>query len=446
MENYQAREYQKVITDFILQKKRCAIFVKMGLGKTAATIAAIRSMLFDRFDAERILVVAPKRVASITWPDEMARWDIGKGIRVVAVDGSESDRLRALHTPADIYTLGRDNIVWLAKNYKWDFDALIVDESTSFKNQSSKRFKAISMFTPLCKYVVLLSGSPAPRGYENLWSQFFLLDRGQRLGKNITAYRNRYFTYDPHRFGYNLISGCDKVINARLQDLAIGMNNEKFLVLEKPFVNDIYTEMTPEVKKTYANFKRELVLQFCDSSGVVIAKNAGTLVSKLRQFSSGAVYDDKNVAHLIHEIKLDVFREVVEEAQGSPVLVFYNYTHEYERIRKAFPHARRLDSVKDIEDWNRGEVELAVCHPASVGHGLNMQFGGHIIVWFSLSTDLELYEQANARLVRPGQREPVIIHRILMRGTRDEQDAKLIQKKSWTQEDFLASIQVLLEN
>jgi len=445
MDHYSPRNYQKIITDFIIDKKRVAIFVKMGLGKTAATLDAIRQLEYDYYKVRRVLIVAPKRVAEMTWPDEIRKWDMSMGLTISVVAGTPQERIAALKIRADIYTIGRNNLVWLAKNHKWDFDMLVLDESTSFKRHASKRFKAISMFTPLCPYVVLLSGSPAPRGYTNLWPQFFLLDRGARRGQTITAYREKYFTYDARRFDYNLIPGCDKIIQAKVKDLSIGMNNETYLKIDKPIINDVQLPMPPGIKKVYKKFRDELLLPFEDGLGNITALNAGVLTSKLRQFASGACYDENKNIRSLHDIKIDALTEVIDGAQGESILVLYNYKHELERILQAHPDARQLKKVSDLEDWNAGKIPIAICHPASIGHGLNIQFGGHIIVWFSLTPDLELYEQSNARLARPGQTHTVIIHRLVLIGSRDEEDIKLLDKRDITQKDFLESIRVSFE-
>lgn len=439
MESYRPRDYQTIITESIKHRAKYGVFAAMGLGKTAATLEAIRQLLYVYFNVGRVLVIAPKRVAEDVWSDEVEKWDEFRCMSVSVIAGNEKKRLAAVERDADIYTIGRDNIAWLIRSgIKWRWDMVVIDESSSFKNRASKRFKAMKVVEPLCDRIILLSGTPAPGGYMNLWSQIYLLDRGARLGKNITAYREAYFYR--REFQWLISPGCHKLIEQRLKDVCVGLDNKDFLKMKEPLFNPVRVKMTAALRKTYESFKEEMVLQFFDERGDIIANTKAVLINKLLQFASGAIYDEKqNVTH-VHDLKMEALQGIVEDAQGDPILVYYNYKHEFERIKKAFPNVKTLDKQSDRRKWNAGEYELVACHPASVGHGLNLQSGGHIIVWFSLNWDLEVYDQANARLARPGQQHDVIIHQLIMPGTADVAVLNRLKSKSANQERFLNEI------
>ena len=447
MECYRPRDYQEEITRFVLENKCFGVFVKMGLGKTVSTLLAVHKLLYEQFTVRKVLVIAPKRVAENVWIDEAAKWDCFQRphLKVVSVSGTDKQRRKVLESDADVYCLSRDNVVWLVENKLFDFDMLVVDESSSFKNHSSKRFKALKKMVPLLDRVVLLSGTPAPRGYANLWPQFYLLDRGQRLGRTITMYREAYFYYIDRSFEYALAAGSKDRIDAKVKDICVGMDNKDFLKMEEPVINDVVLYMDDRLRADYRRFKNDLIVRYTDGRGSIVAGTSGVLSGKLMQFASGAIYDENKNARLIHEIKIEALSGIVEDSQGENILIFYNYQHEKDRIGKKFKY-RELKTTEDIRDWNAGKIPILLCHPASVGHGLNIQMGGHIIVWFSLTWDLELYEQSNARLARPGQKSTVVIHRLLLDKTRDMECIKSLDQKGFTQDAFMDSIKYNLLN
>lgn len=444
MESYRPRDYQTIITHEIMHRRRYGVFAAMGLGKTAATLDAIYQLMYKYFNVSRVLVIAPKRVAEDVWSDEVDKWKQFSRMSVSVIAGTEKQRNAAVEVDADIYTVSRDNIAWLIRSgVKWKWDMLVVDESSSFKNHASKRFKALKVVSPLCDRIILLTGTPAPKGYLNLWSQIYLLDRGQRLGRNITAYREAYFFR--REFQWYIAPGCAKLIESQLKDICVGLDNKEFLKLKEPLFNIVKIKMSSSLKKTYEKFKEDMVLEFFDERGEIIADTKAILINKLLQFASGAIYNAKGNTEFIHDLKIEALRDIVEEAQGEPIMVFYNYKHEFERIKKEFPNVKTLDKQSDRRSWNAGEYELVACHPASVGHGLNLQNGGHIIVWFSLSWDLEAYDQANARLARPGQKSDVIIHQLIIPGTADMAVLNRLRGKSDNQQKFLQEIKYVVK-
>ena len=443
MESYRPREYQSIITKEIMHRAKYGVFAKMGLGKTAATLDAVYQLMYKYFNISRVLVIAPKRVAEDVWADEVDKWDKFQRMTVAVVAGTEKQRLKALKQDADIYTISRDNIVWLINSgVKWVWDMVVIDESSSFKNYKSKRFKAMKIAAPLCDRIIELTGTPAPRGYENLWSQIYLLDRGARLGRNITAYRGAYFYR--REFQWLLSPGCGRLIDAKLKDVCVGLDNKNFITMKEPIFNNIRLKMPAELKEKYKVFCDEMVLEFF-RDGEIIADTKAVLMNKLLQFASGAIYDNDGKVRFIHDIKIEAIKEIVDEAQGDPILLFYNYKHEFERLKKAFPYIKTLDTQADRRAWNAGVYPLVACHPASVGHGLNLQDGGHIIVWMSLSWDLEAYDQANARLARSGQKNDVIIHQLLMSGTADAVVLDRLKKKSGVQDNFMEQIKFIVQ-
>lgn len=443
MESYRPRDYQAIITNEIMHRSKYGVFAAMGLGKTAATLDAIQQLLYKYFNVSRVLVIAPKRVAEDVWSDEVGKWTEFSRMTVSVIAGTEKQRNAAVQADADIYTISRDNIAWLIRSgVKWVWDMLVIDESSSFKNHASKRFKALKVVAPLCDRIILLTGTPAPKGYINLWSQIYLLDRGARLGKHITAYREAYFFR--REFQWLIAPGCSKLIESRLKDICVGLDNRDFLKMDEPIFNPVRIPMTKELRASYEKFKEDMVLEFFDERGEIIADTKAILINKLLQFASGAIYDADQHTQPIHSLKIEALQDIVEEAQGDPILVYYNYKHEFERIKAAFPNVKTLDTQADRRKWNAGEYELVACHPASVGHGLNLQTGGHIIVWFSLSWDLEAYDQANARLARPGQKREVIIHQLLIPGTADIAVLNRLRGKSDNQSHFLEQIKYVV--
>lgn len=433
---YKLEGYQKAISDLIVEKKRVGIFARMGCGKTLATLDAINRLMYDSCSIEKVLVIAPKRVAQYVWSDEIEKW--GFDFSYAKAIGTKTERDKAISQNADITIINRDNVTWLVDNYEWSWDMVVIDESSSFKSHDSKKFKSIKKVIAKYSRCVLLTGTPAPKGYQNLWSQIYLLDRGARLSPTISSFRYIYLYPDKTNgaivYSYKLRPNAKETIDRKLSDICYGLaNNEQG---ENKKVLDIRANMDVRTKNLYKKFKKEQIIDL--EGGELTAVTAGVLSNKLLQFASGAIYTKAPCYYVFHHIKLDLLEEIINSEDGQNILVFYNYKHERERIKQWFSNAQDLD----VEKWNRGEQQLALAHPASCGHGLNLQSGGHICVWFSPTFDLELYEQANARLARKGQKNEVTIYRLLINGTRDEQAIKALEQKGITQNDFISSVKL----
>lgn len=399
----------------------------------------------DQFEIRKVLVIAPLMVARDTWAREVEKWDHLKHLQISKVLGSAKEREAALKKEADIYVINRENVVWLVEKLgaKWDFDMVVIDELSSFKSPSSKRFRALRKVRPLCKRVVGLTGTPAPNGYMDLWSEIYLLDRGDRLGKTLTQYRDNYFK-PGRRNGHIVYDWVIKPngkteIDEWLSDICVSMKAVDWLEMPERVDIEHIVELDDTGRKNYDRFARDHVLM--DIEGKDIAGlNAAAVSNKLLQMANGFLYDDDKTAHEIHTLKVTALEEIVEAAQGQPVLVFYNYIEDLERIQRAFPDAVKLSGGEDIARWNDGKTQMLVCHPASAGHGLNLQDGGNIVVWFGMPWSLELYQQANARLWRQGQTRTVFIHHIICKDTLDEDVVKALAKKDVTQEGLLAAV------
>lgn len=436
-------DYQRLARDWIIEKPKCGLFLDMGLGKTVTSLTAVEILINDYFDVGKALVIAPKRVAEETWPTESEKWDHLKNLKVSPIVGTLKQRKKALEKEADIYVISRDNIIWLIDLLKdnWDFDTLIIDELSSFKNHASKRFKKLKTVTPFFKRVIGLTGTPAPNSYLDLWSQIYLLDRGERLGKNITAYRRHFFDSFNHGIynDYRLKKGAKEEIDKLISDICISMKAKDYLKdLKDPVLVDIKAKLNPNEMKEYKVMAKDAVMEFGDTQ--IAALNAAAVTNKLLQLANGAIYDELQNFHLVHNRKLDILDELVEEAQGENMLIFYNFKSDYERIKERYPDAVKLDTDKDIKKWNEGKIKMLLAHPAGAGHGLNLQDGGSIIVWFGLTWSLELYQQANARLQRQGQKNVVRIYRILAENTVDEKVAEVLSGKNIRQEELLQSL------
>lgn len=446
--------YQLVSTAHIVLNYFCGLFLEMGLGKTVATLTAIKRLIYEELEVDRVLVIAPKRVAAKVWSDELAKWSHLQGLTISKVMGNEKQRLAALAVRADIYILGRDNTAWLCGQYGGSmlpFDMLVIDESSSFKNAKSLRFKALKKTQPSFDRVVILTGTPAPKSLIDLWPQLFLLDRGERLGQTIGAYRREFFTPGASKghvvFNYKLVKGSEARIHAAIGDIVISMKSEDYLELPGRIENIINIDFPPALQKKYNEFEKEMVLQlFGDyEEGVTIpAVNAAALSIKLRQFANGAIYDEDKNVHEIHTLKLDALEEIIEEAQGQPVLVAWTFKHDRDRIIKRFGGVN-LKTNQDIDDWNAGEIPLMLMHPASGGHGLNLQAGGHIIVMYGQDWDLELDQQFIARLDRQGQREVVVLNRFVARGTIERDVVKSTDRKAANQEGLMQAVKARIE-
>jgi len=440
---YTPHDYQKYATEWILQKEKCGIFIDMGLGKTVAALTALEKLKYDYFDVGRVLVIAPLRVAENVWDAEIQKWDHLNHLTVSKVLGPEKKRLKALNTEADLHIINRENVEWLVKLYEkdWPFDTVIIDELSSFKSNKAKRFRALRKVRPFIKRLIGLTGTPAPNGLIDLWPQLYLLDGGERLGKTITGYRERYFVPDRRSrdviFSYKPRPGAEETIYNKISDICVSMKSEDYLQLPDRIDNTIDVYMPDQAKKKYDQLERDKLLPLLESD--VEAGTAGVLANKLLQMAGGAVYDEYGKPEVMHSAKIQALEETIEAANKKPVLVFYNYRHELDRIQKKFG-ARVMDTAVDIDAWNKGEVPVMLAHPASAGHGLNLQAGGNIIIWFGLPWSLELYQQANARLHRQGQTEKVIIHHLVTKDTVDEDVMVVLGNKESGQDALLEAV------
>lgn len=436
-------DYQEVAKEFILDRPSSGLFLDMGLGKTVTTLTAIEELKNDYLEEIKVLVIAPKRVAEDTWTTEHEKWDHLKNLKVIKVLGTPKERKLALAKEGDIYIITRDNVAWLVEllGKKWDFDTVVIDELSSFKSNTSKRFKKLRTVRPLMKRVIGLTGTPAPNGYMDLWSQVYLLDRGERLGKTITEFRRRYFN-TLYRHGYNeyeLREGAKEEIDEALKDLCISMKAKDYLNLEEPLYINRVAKLSEKEYKMYKTMERDAVLELEDED--ITALNAAAVTNKLLQLANGAVYTEDRKVIKIHDKKIDILEELIEEANGEPVLVFYNFQHDKDRILEKFKKdVRVLDTEKDIKDWNNKKIKILLAHPAGAGHGLNLQDGGSIIIWFGLNWSLELYQQANARLARQGQKETVRIYHIISENTVDERVLEVLEGKNLRQEELLRKL------
>lgn len=453
---FKPHEYQKHCIERILAVKKLGLFLDMGLGKTVTTLTAIRELKYNRFQVRRVLVIAPKKVAEGTWTREKDKWDHTRLLRVSPVLGSEARRIRALNTPADLYVINRENVVWLVDYYRnsWPFDMVVVDESSSFKSHKAKRFKSLASVSGRIERMVELTGTPSPNGLCDLWAQIFLLDGGKRLGRRYTQFRERYFQPDRRGadgmvYSYEAKPGTEESILEAVADICVSMKAEDYLQLPDITYHEIPVELDEKARKAYRELERRMVLELPEDEGEISAASAAALSNKLLQLANGALYDDDHEVHEIHGCKVEAFMELLESLDGKPALVFYNYRHDRERILKALAKSglrvRELKTAADEDDWNRREIDVLLTHPASSAYGLNLQQGGNHVIWFGLTWNYELYMQANKRLHRQGQTEKVIIHHLVCSGTRDEDVMQALQKKedvqSWVMESLKARIQ-----
>lgn len=442
--NFQPHPYQSVAIKQILAHTHYGLLLDMGLGKTVSTLMAIESLIYDRLEVKKVLLIAPKKVAESTWSQEASKWAQTRNLRISQVLGSAKDREQALQADADIYVMNRENVIWLCDKYKGKplpFDMLVIDESSSFKNPQAKRFKALKRHT--FGRVVLLTGTPAPNTLMDLWPQIYLLDKGERLGRTITEYRRRYFRPDKTNghvvFSYALNPGADSQIYGRITDICMSLKAKDYLTLPDRIDNVIEVVMSDSETEKYKIMEKEHVLGL-GQENEISALNAASVANKLLQMANGYVYDDEgNLVH-IHDQKIDRLKELVDVNEGKPMLVFYNYKHDLAAIKEAFPKATELTDDNDVADWNKGKIQMLLAHPASAGYGLNLQAGGHIIVWYGLTWSLEQYQQANARLHRQGQTEPVIVHHLVTKGTMDEQVMRSLSRKEESQDALLEAI------
>ena len=447
---YKPHEYQQHTTQFIIDHPEAAILLGMGMGKTISTLTAINDLIRNRFETQRVLVIAPIRVARDTWPAELEKWDHLAGLTVSPITGTAKQREAAANRRADIYTIGRENIPWLVKHHgsRWPYDMVIIDELSSFKNPQAKRFKALKKVRPKIHRIVGLTGTPAPNSLLDIWAPFRLIDNGERLGRYITHYRDQYFT--PGRrngtvvYNWNLRPGADQAIYDNIADITVSMRTTDYLQLPEATHQHITVQLPPKARKQVDTLKRDLVLDLDDDT--IDAANAATLSLKLQQLAGGAIYNEAGDDYItIHDEKIQALTELVDQAQGNPMLVCFWFKHERDRILDAIPGARVLDTQQDFADWNAGKIPGALIHPASAGHGLNLQAGGHIMVWYTTPWSLELYEQANARLHRQGQTEPVSIIHIDTADSIDQTVHQALTRKDTTQQALITAVKAQLE-
>lgn len=440
---YKPHNYQQFATDFILNQSICCLMLDMGLGKTVITLTALWQLTLDSFDVSKVLVIAPKRVAEDTWPKELAKWEHLTGLTSSLVLGSATERKAALQRKAFLYIINRENVAWLVKNHYWDFDMVVIDELSSFKSNKAERFKAMKKVRPMVTRIVGLTGTPAPNTLLDLWPQMYLMDMGQRLGRFIGGFRDRFFLPDKRNreiiYSYKPREGAEDAIYALISDICISMKAADYLDMPERIDNRIEVAMSPKERKLYDTFQKDMVLSIGDEE--LDAVNAAALSNKLLQMANGAVYSEDKKVISIHDRKLDALEDLVEAANGKPLLVAYWYKHDLQRIKARFKNARCIDTAKDIDDWNAGQIPLALIHPASAGHGLNLQDGGCTIVWFGLTWSLELYQQLNARLWRQGQKHTVIIHHIVTKGTHDEDVMRALESKDTRQSALIEAVQ-----
>lgn len=441
---YSPHDYQRYAAEFIITQPVAALLLDMGLGKTSIALTAINDLLFDSFEVHKVLVVAPLRVARDTWSAEIEKWEHLKNLRYSVVIGTAQERLKALHTPADIYVINRENIQWLVEEsgLSFDFDMAVIDELSSFKNHQSKRFRAFMKVRPKLKRIVGLTGTPAGNGLMDLFAEFKLLDMGERLGRLIGQYRNAYFQPDKRNgmviYSYKPLPNAEQQIYDKISDITISMKATDHLKMPELISAEYTVQLSEKEREKYDHLKKELVLSTEDNE--VTAANAASLSNKLSQMANGAVYSDDESIIEIHDRKLDALEDIIESMNGKPLLVAYWFKHDLERIRKRF-EIREIKSSEDISDWNGGKIPVALVHPASAGHGLNLQSGGSTLVWFGLTWSLELYQQTNARLWWQGQTaDTVVIQHVVAKGTIDEQIMKALKTKDTTQAALITAV------
>lgn len=444
------REYQSAAVDHILENTHCGLFLEMGLGKTVSSLTALNTLMYEDLEIDTALIIGPKRVIESVWADEIEKWSHLRHLTFSIITGTAKQRKAAIAKKADIYMVSRDNVAWLCGQFGGSmlpYDALIIDESSSFKNPKSQRFKALRLVQPSFDRIVILTGTPAPNSLIDLWPQIFLLDRGERLGKTLTRYREDYFTPNQRSghivYNYKLKGGGDELIHDRIKDICMSMKTEDFLSLPEYIDNIIDVRFPQEIQDQYDEFERQQVIElFGDEDKEITALNAAALSNKLLQYANGAIYDEDRNVHEVHDLKLDAAEEIIEDADGKPVLIGWAYQHDRDRLMKRLKKykPRELKNNRDIKDWNAGKINVLLMHPASGGHGLNLQFGGHLIIWFGQTWSLEFYQQFNARLRRPGQTETVIINRLVAHRTIESDVIKALEAKAMKQNGLMDAV------
>lgn len=451
MQEFKPHGYQKRGIQWILDHPSCGLFLPMGAGKTATTLMALDELMNDRFEIERVLIIGPKRVIETTWPDEVQKWKQTRDFRVSVISGTVRKRTEAVQANADIYLIGKENVVWLVDQVgrDWKWDMVVIDELSTFKNPQSKRFKALRSVIPAAKRFVGLTGTPTPKGLPDLWSQIYLMDRGERLGRTLGAFRSAYLKPGMMNgytvYSWNVQPGADKRIQAKIADICMSIDEKEYATLPDLQMIDWPVDLKGDLKK-YKAFKREMVLELGDDDQV-LASNAGALLGKLLQYTSGQIYTDDHETATLNNHKLEALTELMESANHEPVLVFYWFKHEKDRIMKHLTSkgftGRAMEDKDDIKLWNEGRLDFLLLQPSSAGHGLNLQQGGHLAIWYSLPNwNLELYQQANARIYRQGQLNKVVIYHLLAKGTVDQDMLKALKSKEVTQRDLLEALRV----
>lgn len=455
MREFIPHKYQLTAINHVINVPKCGLFLDMGLGKTVSTLTAIKELKYNRFQVNKVLIIAPKKVAEGTWSKEKDKWNHTKDFRVSLVLGSQQKRIKALSVNADLYIINRENIPWLVDYLRndWYFDTVVIDESSSFKNSRSKRFKSLKMVLPKINRLIELTGTPSPNGVEDLWAQIYLLDQGIRLEKYITHFRTKYM--EPNKrnrsqiFDYKIKDGVyDSIIN-KISDICISMKSEDYLELPDLSYNEIPVILNDKARRDYDKMERDFVLELEGAEDEITAVNAAALSNKLLQISNGAVYDSSGIYTEVHDAKIEAFLELVERLQGKSLLVFYNFQHDRGRIKRALEKSdlvvKELKTTQDEDDWNAGKIDILLTHPASAAYGLNLQEGGNHVCWFGLSWNLEHYQQANKRLHRQGQKEKVIIHHLVTQGTRDEDVMRALDNKAGVQEEIMQSLKARIK-
>ena len=455
MREFIPHKYQLTAINHVINVPKCGLFLDMGLGKTVSTLTAIKELKYNRFQVNKVLIIAPKKVAEGTWSKEKDKWNHTKDFRVSLVLGSQQKRIKALSVNADLYIINRENIPWLVDYLRndWYFDTVVIEESSSFKNSRSKRFKALKMVLPKINRLIELTGTPSPNGVEDLWAQIYLLDQGIRLEKYITHFRAKYM--EPNKrnrsqiFDYKIKDGVyDSIIN-KISDICISMKSEDYLELPDLSYNEIPVILNDKARRDYDKMERDFVLELEGAEDEITAVNAAALSNKLLQISNGAVYDSSGIYTEVHDAKIEAFLELVERLQGKSLLVFYNFQHDRDRIKRALEKSdlvvKELKTTQDEDDWNAGKIDILLTHPASAAYGLNLQEGGNHVCWFGLSWNLEHYQQANKRLHRQGQKEKVIIHHLVTQGTRDEDVMRALDNKAGVQEEIMQSLKARIK-
>ncbi|MCI8806301.1 MAG: DEAD/DEAH box helicase [Clostridiales bacterium] len=446
---FKPHEYQEIAIDKIYKTPKVGLFLDMGLGKTVITLTVIEDLIYNRFELTKVLVIAPLRVAEDTWSRESEKWEHLRHLKISRILGNPEKRRKALAEEADIYIINRENVVWLTNELSgigdnWDFDMVVIDELSSFKSPKAQRFRALRKYITRSERVIGLTGTPAPNGLMDLWSQMYLLDSGERLGKTITGYREKYFIPNQRNqttiFNYKPKSGAEEAIKEKISDICISMKADDWLDMPERIDNIQSVKLSGKEMKAYEKFERDSYMRFIE--GEVTAASAAALTNKLLQYSNGAMYMPNGGYAKTSDKKLDMLEEIVDVSAGKPILCFYSFKHDLKRIQERFSFARKLENSEDITEWNKGDIRLLLVHPAGAGHGLNLQAGGNIIVWFGLTWSLELYQQANARLYRQGQENAVIIHHLITEETADENVLKSLQGKEEVQEGLLNALKV----